>query len=262
MSFDPKATTVVVFSHPNHELAIFGFLQALRPWLVYLTDGGGEHRVEQTREGLRSIGLLDRARFLNHTEQSFYDALLDRDGTFYTSVAAEVADAIEEIGPAQVLCDAVEFYNPVHDMSLPIVRAALQRFPETDVYEIPLVYQRPAASESYQIQRPVAPRSGEQVAFPLSDEQLEIKLRARDEVYTILTAQLPIVSEVPVAELATEVIVPAPTAVPEPDATRVLRYERRAQLLLDQGEIERMITYSGHFVPVVTSLAARSTASH
>ena len=45
---EASASTIAVFSHPNHELAIFGLLQRLRPRLIYLTDGGGPERVAQT----------------------------------------------------------------------------------------------------------------------------------------------------------------------------------------------------------------------
>src|SRR5262245_32431351 len=67
------ARTLAVFSHPNHELAVFGLLQRLRPDIVYLTGGGGPKRIAETEEGLASIGLLEQARFLNYAETEFYD---------------------------------------------------------------------------------------------------------------------------------------------------------------------------------------------
>src|SRR5690606_279399 len=99
---------VAVFSHPNHELAVFGLLQSERPALVYLTDGGGERRVEQTRRGLAGIGLADSARYLGYAERSFYEALLEQDVAFFLEVAARVRDALTEVAPSRVLCDAVE----------------------------------------------------------------------------------------------------------------------------------------------------------
>ena len=65
---DDGVPTLVVFSHPNHELAILGLLQRLRPKIVYLTDGGGPKRISETEEGLASVGLLNQATFLNYTE--------------------------------------------------------------------------------------------------------------------------------------------------------------------------------------------------
>jgi hypothetical protein len=256
MSFDSAAPTVTVFSHPNHELAIFGLLQQVRPVLVYLTDGGGEDRVEQTRQGLRRIGLLDRAHFLGYTEQSFYDALLDADSLFYEGVATRLRGILDSLRPAQVLCDAVEYYNPVHDLSLPIVRSALRGLPETSLFEIPLVYETAASTETYEVQRPAASRSGQAIEFAIDDTELEAKVSARDEVYSILTAQLPLIHKVPRTHLSREVILNARPTVDRPEASQVLRYERRAKLLLERGEIERMITYGDHYLPVASSLLA------
>lgn len=255
MAQEAGAATVVVFSHPNHELAIFGLLGSLRPTILYLTDGGGERRVEQTRRGLASIGIADRARFLGYTEKSFYDALLERDCGFYAAVVARVGEELLSLRPARVLCDAIEFYNPVHDMSLPIVRAALRGGPAAEVFEVPLVHQREGDTESYRIQRSCDPARGRPVEWRLRPEELEAKLAARDRIYTILTEQMgPLISGIPLADLAVEVVTPAPATLPEPGGGAVLRYERRAQLLLERGEIERAITYAGHYRPVATSL--------
>jgi hypothetical protein len=37
---DPTVRRLMVFSHPNHELAVYGLVQRLRPHLLYLSDGG------------------------------------------------------------------------------------------------------------------------------------------------------------------------------------------------------------------------------
>ena len=60
------AVTVMVFSHPNHELAVFGLVQRLRPRLVFLTDGGGARRVEETGRALDGLGLRAHATFFNY----------------------------------------------------------------------------------------------------------------------------------------------------------------------------------------------------
>lgn len=249
------SNTVVVFSHPNHELAIFGLLQSLRPSLVYLTDGGGEERVEQTREGLRSIDLLDHAHFLNYTEKSFYDALLTVDLAFYQGVADRLRSLLPTSRPLRILCDAVEFYNPVHDMSLPVVRASLGGSEAADVFEVPLIYQKRVEDQSYVVQRMSEPRRSLQLELQLSREQLSAKVRGRNQIYTILLKQMgPLISDLSLAHLALEVIAPASSSLPKPSDKNVLRYEARAELLLERGEIERKITYREHYLPIARSL--------
>ncbi|HNG93001.1 MAG TPA: hypothetical protein PLB32_09400 [Acidobacteriota bacterium] len=250
-------TTVFVFSHPNHELAIFGLLQHLRPHLIFLTDGGGPHRVEQTRQGLESVALLDRAHFLNHSEAAFYEALLDGNLVFFQSVTRQVQQLIEELQPHSVLGDAVEFYNPVHDLSLPIIRAALTGSTHAKVFEVPLVYQKTSNPVAFEVQRCVPAQQEVQFEWQLSHSILMSKVAARDQIYSLLTAQMgPVICNLPAAHLGLEVIAPARTVLPKPDTEPVLRYEQRARLLLERGEIDRMITYSGHYLPIAQSLWA------
>ena len=250
---DGKVTAV--FSHPNHEIAIFCLLQRLKPQLIYLTDGGGEKRIEQTRQGLKSIGLLDQAEFLNHSEQSFYDALLDRDFTFYKGIVSRVAGFLKATTSHHIFCDAVEFYNPVHDMSLPIVRAAIHDLSDAEIFEVPLVYQKPEQTESYELQQMPPSRRGSQIEFPLSEQEHAHKASVWQRIYTTLVRQMgSLVCRVPPAE----VIAPACSSLPQPGMEQVLRYEWRAQLLMDRGEIDRKITYAGHYLPMATSLMKTS----
>jgi hypothetical protein len=247
--------TVAVFSHPNHELAIFGLLQSLRPYLVYLTDGGGHERLEQTRQGLASIGLHEHVYFLDYTEASFYQALLDGNTPFYAAVARRLGEILRSLAPDQVLCDAVEFYNSVHDMVLPLVRAALRESPGAAIFEVPLVYQKHVEPEAYEVQRAALSRRAEQIMWLLAPDQLELKIHARDRIYMNLAAQMgEVLTGIPLHELAVEVVTPASSRLPEPDADRILRYEWRARARLERGEIERCITYAQHYVPLASAL--------
>ena len=251
--------TVIVFSHPNHELAIFGLLQRLRPHFVYLTDGGGPGRVDETRRGLERIGLAERADFLNHSEASLYDGLLEANLALYRDIAAQVRERLAALAPRQVLCDAVEFYNPLHDMSLPIVRAALAGRAGARVFEVPLVYQTVGQHEAYEVQRMPPSRCSGQVEVQLSERELATKLQARDSGYALLQQQMgAVLSSLSDEHLSTEVVAPAPPHLPAPSADCVLRYEWRGQTLLDRGEVERRITYTEHYLPIATALGAPS----
>ncbi len=74
MTSDPLSADsiarLMIFGHPAHELALFGFLQRFRPQIVVVTDGGSEERIRQSRAGLDSIGL--EATYLNFAENDFY----------------------------------------------------------------------------------------------------------------------------------------------------------------------------------------------
>lgn len=251
-----SARRLVVIGHPAHELAIYGLLQRYRPQIVVLTDGGGPERVAQSKEGLERIGLLDQATYLDYTEDSFYQALLDDDAGLFERVAAELRTRIERIQPDQVFCDAVEFYNPVHDVTRPILIRALKGLEGISSFEIPLVYQKPAESECYEIQRVPEALANRRIRYELDDRELDAKMHARDHVYLNLREQAgPEFLVVTREHLSREEIAEAGDELPGADSTgRVLRYEWRARKLLEEGSISRAITYHDHFLPMVRQL--------
>ena len=253
--FREGVSRTMVFSHPNHELAVFGFLQRHRPWTVYLTDGGGEHRVAETRRGLASLGLLDRACFLGYTEPAFYRALLDRDVAFFREVAARTRSALRELEAEEVFCDAVEYYNPVHDLARPIAAAALAGGPPARLFEVPLVHQARGDGEEYRVQRFPPSRAGPRLALALTEEELRAKAAARDAVYTLLRAQMgDTLRRLPLSHLAREEAAPAQEDGAGPAPDQALRYERRGRLLQAQGEVERVITFREHYAPLAAAL--------
>lgn len=255
-----------VLSHPNHELAVLGHLQRLRPHLLVLTDGGAAERVEQTRAQLARLGLLSDARFLSHPEEAFYEALRRRDAGFFRRVAGQVAERVAEVSPASVWCDAVEHYNPTHDLSLPLVLRALADRPHLPVREIPLVHQAPGGGEPhaprYVLQRfPPPPEPGEE-ALRLAPTEVEAKRRARDEAYPSLAAQLGgLLTSAPREVLEVEVTRAVPRratpALPTPDGRRVLRYEWRGRLRQTRGEVAEALTFEGAMRPALEGLGVR-----
>jgi hypothetical protein len=59
---NPEIPRLLVTGHPNHELAIHGFVQRMRPHILFLTDGGGEARSAESRAALARLGLAESAR--------------------------------------------------------------------------------------------------------------------------------------------------------------------------------------------------------
>lgn len=199
--------------------------------------------------------MMERARFLDHSEESFYAALLACDGEFYSRVADEIRREIETLRAEQVLCDAVEFYNPLHDMALPLVLAALAGRNDVAVFEMPIVFQRPGPGEVYEVQRFPDGSAHEQIVLELTNQELTAKLRARDEIYVQTCRQLGPLVDIAGAHAAVEVVRPSTGAVPAPDgAARVLRYERRGRRLQQEGAVAQVITYADHYAPLTRRL--------
>jgi hypothetical protein len=72
---------------------VLGSIYRLRPHIIYLTDGGGETRVNQTKQALE-VYEPSSTHYLNYSEQSLYDALLRMDCGFYRALAAQVGAII------------------------------------------------------------------------------------------------------------------------------------------------------------------------
>jgi hypothetical protein len=258
---NPGIRRLLVLSHPNHEAAIIGIVQRLRPRLVILTDGGGDPRPSETRQALERVGLLEHVRFLDFREGDFYRALLERDLDYFRNVIVRLRIELEEFAPEQVICDAVEFYNPVHDLSLPIVGAALGEAATAQIFEAPLIYQIACPEvgnpERYELQRFPRSRRDGQIEFRLTMDELGVKLAARDQVYGALRKQIaPLLAGIPADHFATEVIAPAARGLAEPNSDQILRYDWRAHLLLARGQVKRAITRLEHYVPLAGAILA------
>ena len=256
---DPFATharRLMIFGHPGHELALFGLLQRYRPLIVIITDGGGEERVEESRAGLSSIALAESAVFLRFREAAFYEALLDNDIDFFWEVSEALHTEIARAQAEQIFCDAIEFYNPVHDMTLPLVLRAGEGLAKPRVFEVPLVYQMRSTVEAYQIQRVPDELKEYCLDYELNPEELRLEVLARDFIYRNLRGQVgPEFLSVTQEHLAREEIAVAgdPFKTPQ-NSGKAIRYEWRAQELQKKGIIKRVITYADHWLPITRAL--------
>lgn len=251
---NPDIPRLLVTGHPNHELAILGFVQRMRPHILFLTDGGAEARSAESRAALARFGLAEHAQFLGVPEGVLYQALVDGDNSILSEIAAAVRCEVERVGARQVFCESVEFYNPLHDLTLPLVRAATRGMKGIEVLEFPLIAERAEAPGTYRVQRPPANRSADVLSFRLTQREVRRKLRAARESYPSLRTQMgPVLDGVEVAHAALECFLPA-APLPAPGPEHVLRYEARGHLLAQEGRVDRVITWRNHFLPAVASL--------
>ena len=251
---DPKIPRLLVTGHPNHELAILGFVQRLRPHILFLTDGGGAARSAESRAALAGLGLAEHARFLDVPEHVLYRALVDGNHPVLSELAAAVRREVQRVGARQVFCESVEFYNPLHDLTLPLVRAATRGLEEIEVFEFPLIAEWAEARGSYRLQRPPVSRSPDLLSFRLTKEEVRRKLRAARKSYPSLRAQMgPVLDGVEISHAALECFLPA-APPPTPGPGHVLRYEERGRLLAREGHVSQVITWRDHFLPAVEFL--------
>lgn len=252
---DLNAKTLAVFSHPNHEMAVYGLLRTLKPAVCFLTDGGGGDRLAQTRLGLDAAGIAD-ATYLDHSEASFYKAVLGRDVKFFQDVAAQVTEIIREKAPEQILVDSVEYYNPIHDIALPIIQAAVKPLGICPrILAVPLVYQG-AGTDSFVFQRSLPGDRAIEESFIMSAKEGLIKRAALSDIYTALMGQMKFPFSVIDQACREEHVVPAGSPLTTPDLHCRIRYDERGLAAKKAGLVQEAILYGEHFLPLVKTLLA------
>ena len=249
-------STAMVFSNPNHEVAILGSIARLRPAIIFLSDGGDIARVRRTAQALSTYVEPGALHFINRSEHALYEALLRTDVAYFHFLAGEVRDILQDIKPEAIYCEAAEFYNPLHDLVLPIVCAAVGRCEDIPLYEIPLIHQEAPPGQAIRIQR--APDAAEAACIwtELTDEELSLKLKTiRQSEYRALFAQLgDALSTAGSANAGREQFLKARRTLPEPAPGQALRYDRRGAMLKATGAVRAAITYRDHYVPMFESL--------
>ena len=120
--------TTLVICHPGHELRVLGWLAHVKPTVFVLTDGSGstmQSRLPSTtrliEESQSSIGSI-YGRF---TDRELYDAILNHRHDVFVQLAREMAAEFERLDCHTVVCDAIEGYNPGHDICGYTVDAAI-----------------------------------------------------------------------------------------------------------------------------------------
>ena len=129
----------LVVAHPGHELKVHGWLEAVRPIVFVLTDGSG--RSNQSRLGSTTV-VLDRARakassiYGYFTDRAAYAAILNHDFDRFIGLAAKLSQAFVREQIDFVAGDAIEGYNPMHDVCRLVIDAAVEAARQSDGRDI------------------------------------------------------------------------------------------------------------------------------
>jgi hypothetical protein len=244
---------VCVFSHPNHEIAILATIARNKPdRLVFITDGGGIHRVNETRSVLSRFSLDDRAVFLQYPEDEFYKALLNLDLAYFSKIKDSIKCVLQDSDSTDIYCDAVEFYNPIHDMTLPIVKS-LGISSNINVWEVPLVYQD--INGEFLVQKP--PKDcAEATCLRLEYEEQMIKKDIFRKEYNSLGEDMEKLISIDPTLTESEWFLKNrsyPNCI-YPNSQQVIRYNYRGENLVNEGVLSTAINYTTHYLGVVEAI--------
>ena len=122
------STSALVVAHPGHELRVFHWMERARPLYCSLTEGSGgagASRMASTDAVLAGVGARRGPVYGRYTDREIYQLLLNGRVDVFVTLAHELADALVAAGVDLVAADAVEGFNPSHDVCRLVVDGAV-----------------------------------------------------------------------------------------------------------------------------------------
>jgi hypothetical protein len=122
--------TALIVAHPGHELRVFRWMEKLRPIYCCITEGSGGNgttRIASTGALLHKVGAISGPIYGRYPDKRVYQLLLNGHLEVFAQLANELADFLVEAGITCVAGDAVEGFNPVHDVCRFVIDGAVER---------------------------------------------------------------------------------------------------------------------------------------
>lgn len=119
-----------MIGHPGHELRVHHWIERTRPLVFVLTDGSGHtgvSRLASTTAVLERAGATPGSIYGRLSDREVYRAILDGNVDLFAGLADELAAALDRAEIGCVVGDAVEGFNPGHDVCRLVINAALLR---------------------------------------------------------------------------------------------------------------------------------------
>lgn len=241
---------VLMIAHPGHELRVHGWIEKERPLVLVLTDGSGPQgrsRLASTTRLLIQLGAEPGPVFGRLPDCALYEALLAGDHALFSGLADEIADTLIRTGTTLVAGDALEGYNPSHD----VCRMLL----DTAVSHVEARTGRAIANHAILLAGAPGSESAGSVVLVLDDAALERK-RAAALAYEEMRSEVePALARHGLEAYRREVLVPIRRFDWTP-AEQPPFYERHGEVRVAAGLYRRVIRFSEHLAPLGAALAA------
>jgi hypothetical protein len=120
--------TLLVIGHPGHELRVYGWIAQAHPVVCILTDGSGSSqspRIEESLALLSRMGAQIGPIWGEFSDREIYDHILKKNVGVFETLCHRIAELIVDRTIDAVVSDAVEGYNPTHDLCELLARNAV-----------------------------------------------------------------------------------------------------------------------------------------
>jgi hypothetical protein len=258
MSAAPRP--VLVVGHPGHELRVYGWMMRARPVVHVLSDGSGssgQARIGSTSVLLESVGAARGSIYGRLSDREIYSAIVAGDHAQFIALAEELAAALIRENVAMVAGDAVEGFNPSHDVCRYVINAAVRMASAAGrtiaCYAFPLDGAPGSCPEGL---------SGRALRVQLDDQMLRQKLQAA-HAYTELKSEVESALErFGDGPFRTEYLWPVELMERYGwDPGRTPFYESYGAQRVAEGAYERALTFREHLKPLADALWCHSAVT-
>ncbi|MDX6612051.1 MAG: hypothetical protein QOD75_1237 [Blastocatellia bacterium] len=246
-------TAALVVGHPGHELLVHGWLEETRPLVFVLTDGSGrsdQSRLASTTKILDQTGACAGGIYGRLTDAAAYGALLNHDFDLFRDLARELCEAFVTNDIDCVAGDALEGYNPMHDVCRLLINAAVtaaQRLRGREVrnFDFSLIGQV-GSHEPHE----------DGICHRLDDQAFARKMEAANG-YAELAGEVGAAQARTTADdLKVECLRPVVPGVSDYDCDQAPFYESYGERQVTAGHYQTVVRYREHLAPLATALSA------
>jgi len=120
----------LVISHPGHELRVFGWMATFRPRVHIITDGSGSlgvSRYASSEKLISSVGAQAEGIFGLVADAALYEAILTQKFDLFRDLVDFLADQFSRDKITFVAGDAIEGFNPAHDICREIINGSIEK---------------------------------------------------------------------------------------------------------------------------------------
>ena len=244
----------LLIAHPGHELRVFHWLEIARPLVCVLTDGSGHtniSRLSSTTQILDSTGSKAGPVYGKFTDPEIYAAILNGNFEAFVEVMHQLAESFTEQSIEYVVHDAVEGFNPSHDLCWHLAGATSLLASKASGRTIRM-FDFPLTGRPDDCPSEIRDKS---ICIALHDEAVRRKLAAA-EGYPELKAEVDVAREkFGDAPFAIECLRPAADAAPHlEDTDEVPFYEKHGEARTASGYYDDVIRRREHMLPLTQRL--------
>jgi hypothetical protein len=245
--------SALVVAHPGHELILHHWMERHRPLYCCLTDGsggGGASRIESTSRLLLRAGAMPGPIFGRYTDREIYRFVLEGRVDIFVALRDELASALLSAEIVAVAGDAMEGFNPIHDLCRALIDAAVS------LAEVQTG--RTMRNDEFALDH-LVPQPGD-ATIELDADALERKLAAGND-YPEMQREIDwAMGRFGVEHFAAERLRPSTMQRMMDDfAQREPAYERYGQLRVTEGRYRHVIRYQQHVLPLFAALGIAAT---